>query len=105
MSASVAEADRAAAAGDLPRAIELLEQASLEQPEQPELWLKLAAPRRASRQPGKALEAGNRALALAEFDFMALTMRALLLEKLRPSDAGQAWAHALAQRPAGGLPQ
>jgi aspartyl/asparaginyl beta-hydroxylase (cupin superfamily) len=104
MSAQVAEADRAAAAGDLQRAIELLEQASQDQPGQPEIWLKLAALRRASRQPAKALEAVNRALALAEFDFMALTMRAMLLEKLRPADAGEAWAHALAQRPAGDLP-
>lgn len=104
MNGLVAEADRAATAGDLQRAVQLLEQASQDQPDQPQLWLKLAALRRATRQPAKALEAVNRALALAEFDFMALTMRASLLEKLNPAHAGEAWAYALAQRPAGELP-
>ena len=32
---------------------------------------------------------------------MALTMRATLIEKLDPARAGEAWAHALAQRPTG----
>ena len=104
MNGLVAEADRAATAGDLQRAVQLLEQASEGQPDQPQIWLKLAALRRATRQPGKALEAVNRALALAEFDFMALTMRASLLEKLNPDQAGEAWAYALAQRPSGELP-
>ncbi|HEY5458153.1 MAG TPA: aspartyl/asparaginyl beta-hydroxylase domain-containing protein [Sphingomicrobium sp.] len=104
MSALVAEADRAAANGNLPRAIELLEQAGTDDPDQPQLWLKLAALRRASGQPAKALEAVNRALALAELDFMALTMRASLIEKLSPDHAGEAWANALAQRPAGDIP-
>lgn len=104
MSALVAEADRAAASGDLPRAIGLLEQAGKDDPGQPHLWLKLAALRRAAGQPAKALDAVNRALAVAELDFMALTMRANLLEKLKPTDAGEAWAHALAQRPTGELP-
>jgi aspartyl/asparaginyl beta-hydroxylase (cupin superfamily) len=104
MSAAVAEADRAAAAGDLQRAAQLLEQAVVDQPGEPQLWLKLAALRRATRQPAKALEAVNRALALAELDFMALTMKATLLEKINPDQAGEAWAHALVQRPAGELP-
>jgi len=104
MSALVLEADRAAASGDLARAIELLEQAGMAESDQPELWLKLAALRRAAGQPAKALEAVNRALALAELDFMALTMRATLFEKLNPAAAGEAWAHALAQRPTGELP-
>lgn len=104
MNGLVAEADRAATAGDLQRAVQLLEQASEGQPDQPQVWLKLAALRRATRQPAKALEAVNRALALAEFDFMALTMRASLLEKLNPDQAGEAWAYALAQRPSGELP-
>jgi tetratricopeptide (TPR) repeat protein len=104
MSALVAEADRAAASGDLSRAIGLLEQASEGDSGQPELWLKLAALRRAAGQPAKALDAVNRALALAELDFMALTMRATLIDKLDPAGAGEAWAHALAQRPSGELP-
>lgn len=104
MSSVVAEADRAAAAGDLLRAISLLEQAGNSGPDDPQLWLKLAALRRASGQPAKALDAVHRALALAEFDFMALVMRATLLEKLAPAQAGEAWAHALAQRPSSPLP-
>ncbi len=95
----VAEADQAAASGNLPRAIELLEQAGAADPDLPELWLKLAALRRAAGQPAKALDAVTRALALAELDFVALTMRATLLESLSPADAGEAWARALAQRP------
>lgn len=104
MSALVAEADRAAASGNVPRAIELLEQAGAAEPDQPQLWLKLAALRRAAGQPVKALDAVNRALALAELDFVALTMRASLVEKLSPGQAGEAWAYALAQRPAGDIP-
>lgn len=104
MSALVAEADRAAASGNVPRAIELLEQAGAAEPGQPQLWLKLAALRRAAGQPAKALDAVNRALALSEFDFMALTMRASLIERLAPGQAGEAWANALAQRPAGDIP-
>ncbi len=100
----IVEADRAAASGDLPRAIGLLEQAGENDPEQAELWLKLAALRRAAGQPAKALDAVNRALALAELDFMALTMRAILFEKLDPAGSGEAWARALAQRPPGELP-
>ena len=104
MSPLVAEADRAAASGNLPRAIELLEQAGAKDPDQPQLWLKLAALRRAAGQPARALDAVQRALALAEYDFMALTMRATLVEKLAPDQAGEAWAFALAQRPAGDIP-
>lgn len=104
MSALVAEADRAAASGNLGRAIELLEQAGAAEPEQPELWLKLAALHRAAGQPQLAFRAVSRALSLKELDFMALTMRASLIEKLDPGQAGEAWAKALAQRPAGDLP-
>lgn len=104
MSDLVADADRAAAAGDLGRAIELLEQAGTSRPDEPQLWLKLAALRRASGQPAKALDAVNRALAVSELDFMALTMRASLIEKLAPEQAGEAWGNALAQRPDGDVP-
>lgn len=104
MSGLVAEADRAAAGGDISRAIELLKQAGQQDSGQPQLWLKLAALHRAAGQPRLALEAVNRALALAEYDFMALTMRATLIEKLDPGQAGEAWARALVQRPEGDLP-
>ena len=104
MNALVAEADQAAAQGDVARAIDLLEQASATNTQDPQLWLKLAALRRAAGQPAKALDAVNRALILSELDFMALTMRASLIEKLSPADAGEAWANALAQRPNVELP-
>ena len=104
MNALVAEADRAAAQGDVARAIGLLEQASASNNQDPQLWLKLAALRRAAGQPAKALDAVNRALAMSELDFMALTMRASLVEKLSPENAGEAWANALAQRPNIDLP-
>jgi len=100
----VAEADVAAASGNLQRAIDLLERASDAEPDHPQLWLKLAALLRAAGQPAKALEAVTRALSLAELDFMALSMRAMLIEKLDPPRAGEAWARALAQRPSGELP-
>ena len=104
MTSTVAEADRAAAAGDIAQAMTLLERASETTPDDPQLWLKLAALRRASAQPAKALEAVHRALALAEFDFMALVMRATLLERLAPAQAGEAWSNALAQRPPTPMP-
>lgn len=104
MSALVAEADRAAASGDLARAIGLLEQAGQEEASQPEYWVKLAALRRAAGQPAKALEAVHRALALSENDFVTLVMRATLLERLQPAKAGEAWAQALVLRPSEGVP-
>lgn len=104
MNASVAEADRAAAAGDVARAIGLLERAAEQGSDDAQLWLKLAALHRASGQPRRALDAVHRALRHAELDFMALTMRATLLETLAPDEAGEAWAHALAQRPDSALP-
>jgi aspartyl/asparaginyl beta-hydroxylase (cupin superfamily) len=66
-------------------------------------WLKLAGLRRALRQPRRALDAVHQALAKAPLDFMALTMRAGLLERLDDPEAGQAWDNALAQRPPGEL--
>lgn len=104
MTDAAAKADRAAAAGDIAGAIALLEQAGDERPDDPQLWLKLAALRRAAGQPAKALDAVHRALALAEFDFMALVMRATLLDQLTPGQSGEAWAHALARRPSTPLP-
>jgi aspartyl/asparaginyl beta-hydroxylase (cupin superfamily) len=104
MSNLITEADQAAAAGEIARAVELLEQAGSAQPDEPRLWLKLAALRRAAGQPVKALEAVDRALGLASFDFMALAMRATLIEKLDPANAGEAWARALAQQPASDIP-
>jgi aspartyl/asparaginyl beta-hydroxylase (cupin superfamily) len=99
-----AQADAAAAAGELQRAQGLLLQAVEAAPKDGELLLKLAAIQRAAGKPRLALEAVERALAMAPLDFMALTMRASLLDRLEDPRAGEAWHHALAQRPDGPLP-
>lgn len=115
-----AQVDRLTAAGNLPAAAQalqiLLESAGSESGspdfELPPLdvpalmaqWLKLAGLRRALRQPHKALEAVHRALELAPLDFMALVMRAGLLERIGDAQAGAAWGEALAQLPEGPMP-
>jgi len=98
------EADRAAASGDLQRAIALLKQAADEGQDDPALWLKIAAMQRMSGKPKAALEAVHRALALKPLDFTALLMRASLLQRIGDEGAGEAWGHALAHRPEGTLP-
>lgn len=102
--AVLAEVDRLVARGDLAAAAAQLEQALDSGDGNAEQWLRLAGLRRALRQPRKALDAVHRALAQAPLDFMALVMRASLLERLADLGAGDAWAEALAQRPAGELP-
>ena len=97
-------ADAAAARGDLVGAAQLIDQALAGTDLGLAAWLKLAGLRRALRQPNRALEAVHRALVHAPLDFIALAMRAGLLEKLEPGRAGEAWAEALAQRPPGELP-
>ncbi|MBY0582898.1 MAG: aspartyl/asparaginyl beta-hydroxylase domain-containing protein [Sphingomonas sp.] len=68
------------------------------------ILLRLAGVSRAVGQPRVALEAVHRALALRPLDFTALVMRAGLLDRLQPEQSGEAWGHALAQRPEGDLP-
>lgn len=101
--ARLAEAEALARKGQLAEAAKLLETALDGTLAAPGHWLQLAGLRRALRQPNRALEAVHRALTLAPLDFMALTMRASLLERTDPAAAGQAWDHALAQRPDGAL--
>ena len=98
-----AEADAAAARGDLTEAARLLELALAEHADFA-TSLKLAGVRRALRQPRRALDAIHAALVHAPLDFVALAVRAGLLETLDPARAGEAWAEALAQRPDGDLP-
>ena len=98
------EADRAAATGDVGRAIALLKQAAEHGRDDPALWLKMAAMQRMSGNPRAALDAVHHALALAPLDFTALLMRASMLQRLGDPSAGEAWGHALAQRPADDLP-
>lgn len=100
----VAAADRALGAQDLPQALSLLRQAAAAQPEDMAIHLKLAGLSRAAGQPHAALKAVHQALAISPLDFTALLMRASLLDRLEDSAAGEAWGHALAQRPEGAVP-
>jgi len=102
--AFVAEADRAAAVGNLREAERLLLQAVDAAPGDCLLYLKLGGLQRASGQPDSALQSVQRALSIEPRDFTALLMQASLLEQLGRPDAAQAWSHALAQRPEGDLP-
>lgn len=97
-------ADQAAAGGDLAHAAELLEAALAGDGQWFEGWLKLAGLRRALKQPRKALAAVHSALEIHPMDFIALSLKAALLEKLAPESAGEAWSEALAQRPSGEVP-
>jgi aspartyl/asparaginyl beta-hydroxylase (cupin superfamily) len=102
--ALLAEADRASAAQDFVRAQALLREAVQARPGDASIFLRLAGVSRAAGQPRAALEAVHGALAVAPLDFTALLMRASLLERLDDASAGEAWGHALAQKPAGDLP-
>lgn len=106
----LADIDRLVGAGKLPDAAQQLEilltadAGAFADHDAQTQWLKLAALRRALRQPRRALDAVHRALELAPLDFMALVMRAGLLERLDDPGAGEAWGEAIAQRPDGPLP-
>ena len=102
--ALVDEAERAVATGDLRRAVTLLSEAAESRPEDAELWMKVAALHRATGSPQAALDAVHRALAVSPLDFTMLLMKASLLQRLGHPDAGQAWGHALAQKPQRELP-
>jgi len=104
MSQLVAEADRAAAGRDFARAQALLREASAADPGNSAILLRLAGISRAAGQPDAALDAVHRALALAPLDFTALMMRASLLDAAGDPRAGEAWGHAIAQKPDGDLP-
>lgn len=100
----LAAVDAAAQRGNLPEAAALLEASLGGRDLGPAAWLRLAGLRRAMRQPRRALEAVHKALAYTPLDFVALSLRAGLLESLDPERAGEAWSEALAQRPDGALP-
>lgn len=100
----IREADQAVAEGDLRKAVTLLHKAAEGEPGNADLWLKVAALHRATGDPQAALEAVNRALSVSPLDFTTLLMKASLLQRLGDPDAGQAWGHALAQKPDGDLP-
>ena len=96
------QADQAAARGDAVEARRLLEQITRADPDYFASWMKLAAMCRASGDHEAALGALSGALRLSPFDFTALLMKASLLEKSgQTTAAGEAYGHALAQRPEG----
>ena len=100
----VREADKATAARDLARAAALLERAAALSPDDFSLWMRIAAIRRGAGTAREALDAIHTALAIRPRDFTALLMRASLLQQLGASEAGEAWGHALAQKPEKHLP-
>ncbi len=101
--ALLAAADRALAGQDLARAAALLEE-SLSAGEDFPVLLRLAGVQRAAGRPHVAIETVHRALALAPLDFTALMMRASLLDRIGDPNAGEAWGHAIAQKPDEALP-
>jgi aspartyl/asparaginyl beta-hydroxylase (cupin superfamily) len=94
------EADRAAGAGDRASARRLLEQVTTAEPDRLDPWLKLAAICRAGGDIPGALAAVSGALRIEPLGFMPLLLKASLLEAAgRDDEAGEAYGHALAQRP------
>jgi aspartyl/asparaginyl beta-hydroxylase (cupin superfamily) len=100
----IEEADRAVRAGRLADAARLFDEAARLVGDDPSLWMRSAALHRASGDFGQAQQSVQQALALDPLDFAALLLRASLIEKLGAANAGEAWDHALAQRPPGDLP-
>jgi aspartyl/asparaginyl beta-hydroxylase (cupin superfamily) len=100
----IRDADQAIAGRDYGRAASLLEEAAALAPDDLTLWMRVAAMRRGTGHPARALDAVHKALAINPRDFTALLMRASLLQKLEHPDAGEAWGHALAQKPEKDVP-
>jgi aspartyl/asparaginyl beta-hydroxylase (cupin superfamily) len=100
----IAEADAAMGRRDLDSAARSLEKAAEVSSDDAGLWMRIAGLRRATGHPVRALDAVHRALAILPRDFTALLMRASLLQRLGRPEAGEAWGHALAQKPEGPVP-
>ena len=97
---SEAEADRAAARGDAAAARRILEDVTERDPSRPDTWLKLAAMCRSQGDFDAALAAVAGALRIDPLGFLPLLLKANLLDAAgRPGEAGEAYGHALAQRP------
>lgn len=90
-------ADRSLAMGNVVEARGILEEASRFDPPEPEFWHRLATVRKLAGAPIQAIDAIDRALALAPLDFVGLLMRAHLLDSIGHSEAGEAYGRALAQ--------
>jgi aspartyl/asparaginyl beta-hydroxylase (cupin superfamily) len=96
----IRQADTAAAQGRLSDAGRLLDAALTAQPNDVDTWLKRAAICRGQGDLTAALTAAEGALRADPLNFMALLLRANLLEKLGQPDANEAYGYALAQQPA-----
>src|SRR4051812_28770445 len=95
-----AQADRAAAAGDVATARRLLEQVTAAEPGRGEPWLKLTAMCRAQGDLPAALDAVSGALRLEPLAFLPLLLKASLLEQAGQAEAaGETYGYALAQQP------
>jgi hypothetical protein len=95
-----AEADRAASRGDAAGARRILDDLTAAAPDRSETWLKLAAMCRAQGDVAAALAAVDGALRVDPLGFLPLLLKASLLDAAgRPAEAGEAYGHALAQRP------
>ena len=97
MEQRIQAADAALAAGNAAQARAILEQVAQSEPQSPAFWQRLATVRQMSGMAVKALEAIDRALALAPLDFMNLLMRARMLDQAGHPEAGEAYGRALAQ--------
>ncbi|MES2497493.1 MAG: aspartyl/asparaginyl beta-hydroxylase domain-containing protein [Pseudomonadota bacterium] len=93
-------ADAAAARGRFAEALDLLDRAAAIDPGNFDLHLKRGALYRASGDLPAALAAVGAALAISPLDFVALMLWAGLKEQTAAEDAGEAYAQALAQKPA-----
>ena len=98
----VDHADRASASGDFLKAATLLEIAC-EGDADADVWLRLAAMRRAVRDEDGALLAVDGALRQEPLNFVALLLKATLLEKLDSPESDEHFGRAVAQRPPGPL--
>ena len=95
----VAQADRAAAGGQVAAALALLEPIIAAGEADIDLWRRIASLRRAAGDADGALAAIDAGLAGAPLDFVALLFRASLLEQRGDGAAGEACGRALAQLP------
>lgn len=94
------QADDLAARGDRAAARRLLGEVTAADPGRFEPWLKLAALCRAEGDLEAALAAVSGALCIEPLGFVPLLLKANLLQAAsRPDEAGEAYGHALAQRP------
>ncbi len=95
-----AEADRAASRGDVAAARSILEEVATAAPDRLETWMKLAAMCRSQGDHEAALAAVSGALRIDPLGFLPLLLKASLLDAAgRSGAAGEAYGHALAQRP------